>query len=117
MELNGQDLRSLPLAARKAKLRDLINEADDHVLRLSETFPDPLKLLKVADKAGLEGIVCKLSYQPYRSGKNPGWNIPFVLVCSPGCSQNRPEHAASRSCAAILGEIAARLTHQPHRRW
>jgi ATP-dependent DNA ligase len=38
-----------------------------------ETFPNPTKLLKVANAAGLEGIVSKLRSQPYRSGRNPGW--------------------------------------------
>jgi bifunctional non-homologous end joining protein LigD len=73
MELNGRDVRELPLIERKALLRHLLNKADDHRLRFSETFRDPLKLLKAANNAGLEGIVSKLSHQPYRSGKNPGW--------------------------------------------
>jgi len=73
LEINGRGLRRRALIERRAMLRHLINLADDHVLRFSETFPDPIKLLKVANKAGLEGIVSKLSYQPYRSGKNPGW--------------------------------------------
>jgi bifunctional non-homologous end joining protein LigD len=51
-------------------LRHLINRADDHVLHFSGTFPDPTKLLKVANAAGLEGIVSKLRSQPYRSGRN-----------------------------------------------
>ena len=73
MELNGRDVRELPLIERKALLRHLLNKADDHRLRFSEMFPDPLKLLAAANKQGLEGIVSKLNYQPYRSGKNPGW--------------------------------------------
>jgi len=28
-------------------LRHLLNKADDHVLRFSETFPDPVKLLSI----------------------------------------------------------------------
>jgi ATP-dependent DNA ligase len=36
------------------------------------TRPDPVKLLAAAESQGLEGIVSKLRYQPYRSGKNPG---------------------------------------------
>jgi bifunctional non-homologous end joining protein LigD len=73
MELNGHGLRRRALVERKAMLRQLINKADDHALRFSETFTDPVKLLAVANKQGLEGIVSKLTYQPYRSGKNPGW--------------------------------------------
>jgi ATP dependent DNA ligase domain/HNH endonuclease len=73
MELNGRALRRRTLIERKAMLRHLLNKADDHVLRLSETFADPVKLLAAANEQGLEGIVSKLSHQPYRSGKNPGW--------------------------------------------
>jgi hypothetical protein len=54
-------------------LRHLLNKADDHVLRFSEPFPDPVKLLAAAESQGLEGIASKLGHQPYRSGKNPGW--------------------------------------------
>ena len=45
----------------------------DHVLRFSEPFADPVRLLAAAERQGLEGIVSKLGHQPYRSGKNPGW--------------------------------------------
>jgi bifunctional non-homologous end joining protein LigD len=73
LEINGRGLRRRSLIERRAMLRHLINRADDHVLRFSETFPDPTKLLKVANAAGLEGVVSKLRSQPYRSGRNPGW--------------------------------------------
>ena len=47
MELNGRDLRELPLSRRKEKLCDLLIKADDHVLRYSDDFEDPMKLLEV----------------------------------------------------------------------
>jgi ATP-dependent DNA ligase len=47
-------------------LRHLLNKADDHVLRFAETFPHPVKLLAAAESQGLEGIVSKLTTQPYR---------------------------------------------------
>ena len=86
LEINGRGLRRRALIERRAMLRHLINTADDHVLRLSETFPDPVKLLKVANEQGLESIVSKLSYQPYRSGKNPGW---IKVKCSTWREGNR----------------------------
>ena len=43
------------------------------LLRLSESFDDPVKLLEAAIKLGLEGIVSKRREQPYRSGPNSGW--------------------------------------------
>jgi bifunctional non-homologous end joining protein LigD len=73
MELNGRDLRELPLVKRKEKLRDLLIKADDDVLRYSDDFEDPLMLLQVAQRMDLEGIVSKRSDAPYRSGKAAGW--------------------------------------------
>lgn len=55
MELDGRDLRPLPLIERKALLRELLIEADDDTLRYSEEFPEPVHLLEVAEKLGLEG--------------------------------------------------------------
>jgi hypothetical protein len=64
----GQDISLVMAFGHRCPL-----EAHDNVLRLSETFPDPVKLLAAAEEQGLEGIVSKLTSQPYRSGKNPGW--------------------------------------------
>ncbi len=86
LELDRHDLRQLPLIERKAKLRDLLIAADDHVLRYSEEFPDARKLLAVADKAGLEGVVSKLKHQLYRSGRNSGW---IKVRCAPWRNANR----------------------------
>ena len=71
--LDGRDMRHLPLVERKAALRELLITADDDALRYSDEFDDPEKLLAVATKMGLEGIVSKLGPQPYKSGKNVGW--------------------------------------------
>jgi bifunctional non-homologous end joining protein LigD len=73
MELDGHDLRALPLIKRKALLRDLLIEADDDTLRYSEEFPDPVKLLEVAEVLGLEGVVSKKASQPYKSRRNLAW--------------------------------------------
>jgi len=73
LELNGQKERKRPLVERKIMLRHLLIKADDDVLRYSEEFPDAEKLLAVATKQGLEGIVSKKATQQYVSGKNAGW--------------------------------------------
>ena len=86
LELNGHGLRRRKLLERKAMLRHLLNKADDHVLRFSETFADPGRLLAAAESQGLEGIVSKLSSQPYRSGKNPGW---VKVKCRAWCEANK----------------------------
>jgi ATP-dependent DNA ligase len=65
------------LAARLKRLRpralDLLQSvigAGNNNLRFSEEFADPLKLLQVSERMGLEGIVSKRTEQPYVSGKN-----------------------------------------------
>ena len=54
-------------------LRQLLIKADDHALRYSDEFANAEKLLAVATKQGLEGIVSKKATQAYVSGKNVGW--------------------------------------------
>ena len=62
-----------PLIARKEKLREMLIAADDDRLRYSEEFPDPVKLLAVVEKMGLEGVVSKRADAPYRSGPQKDW--------------------------------------------
>ena len=66
-----RDLQSLPLRLRRQKLGRFL-KAGGPIL-FSDDFPDPIKLLEVADRMRLEGIVSKKLNQPYCSGKNPGW--------------------------------------------
>ena len=73
LELNGYRERKRALIERKAMLRQLLIKADDHVLRYSDEFANAEKLLAVATKQGLEGIVSKKATQQYVSGKNVGW--------------------------------------------
>jgi bifunctional non-homologous end joining protein LigD len=67
LELNGRDLRGLPLTKRKASLKKLLNKTGDFRLRFSESFDDGVKLLAHAEALGLEGIVSKGRDRPYRS--------------------------------------------------
>jgi bifunctional non-homologous end joining protein LigD len=67
------DLRSLPLLARKEKLREVLITADDDRLRYSEEFADPVKLLATVNKMRLEGVVSKRADARYRSGTQRDW--------------------------------------------
>jgi ATP-dependent DNA ligase len=58
---------------RRYMLRRPLKRADKDALRLSETFDDPLALLKACQKHGLEGIVSKRRCDPYRPGSKSGW--------------------------------------------
>ena len=73
MELDRHDLRSEPLDSRRERLRQLLIDAGNRLLRFSDDFTDPQKLLTAADRMGLEGIVSKRRDQFYRSGKNASW--------------------------------------------
>jgi bifunctional non-homologous end joining protein LigD len=73
MMIDGRDVRSEPLEDRRARLEALLAGADADLLRFSEAFDDPVKLLEAAIKLGLAGIVSKRREQPYRSGPNSGW--------------------------------------------
>jgi bifunctional non-homologous end joining protein LigD len=56
LEIDGADLRARPLMERKDRLREMLIAADDDRLRYSEVFADPVKLLAVVEKMGLEGV-------------------------------------------------------------
>lgn len=75
LEYDGDDMRELPLLFRRAKLAGLLRQAGSAVLRYSETFADPDRLLAAVKAQGLPGIVSKLGMQPYVSGSNPGWTM------------------------------------------
>jgi bifunctional non-homologous end joining protein LigD len=69
LQLNGRDLRELPLFERKARLQKVIIAANAGWLHYSESFDDGIELLKAADRMKLEGIMSKLRDAPYRAGK------------------------------------------------
>ena len=72
--LDGEDLRDLPLAARKARLKDAIEAAPSPRLRYVEHFQNAGDaVLKSACSMDLEGIVSKRLDAPYRSGRSDSW--------------------------------------------
>ncbi len=71
--LDGCDLRTVPLAARKNLLTPLIGESDN-VVRLSTHFTESGALvLRHACRLSLEGVVSKQIDAPYRSGRTKTW--------------------------------------------
>lgn len=70
LQLDGADLRALPLETRKAKLAAIIAGTD---VRLSADLPGrPAEILAEAQRLGLEGIVAKRRDAPYESGERSG---------------------------------------------
>jgi bifunctional non-homologous end joining protein LigD len=73
LELDGGDLRNLPLIERRRELAKVLRRSKSDLLRLSASFNDGERLLAIAEQMGLEGIVSKRRDAPYRSGPRSGW--------------------------------------------
>jgi bifunctional non-homologous end joining protein LigD len=72
LELNGEDLRPLPLIKRKAKLRTLLRRPSA-IAYVEHLEGDGAQIFAHACRMGLEGIVSKRADSPYRSGKSYDW--------------------------------------------
>ncbi|MGR9396461.1 DNA ligase D (plasmid) [Rhizobium leguminosarum] len=71
----GEDVRSLPLVERKARLQSLLSDAgSDPRIRFVEHFETGGDaVLRSACKLSLEGIVSKEADAPYQSGRTESW--------------------------------------------
>ncbi|EJC85528.1 DNA ligase D [Rhizobium leguminosarum bv. trifolii WSM2297] len=71
----GEDLRSLPVIERKARLQSFLSDAgDDPLIRFVEHFETGGDaVLRSACKLSLEGIVSKQAEAPYQSGRTDSW--------------------------------------------
>jgi hypothetical protein len=73
IELDGEDLRRLPIEQRKAKLARLVRGPHPGIV-LSEHYDgDGEIVFEHACKLGCEGIVSKRLGSLYRSGRSPHW--------------------------------------------
>jgi bifunctional non-homologous end joining protein LigD len=73
LELDGEDLRPLPLVDRKAKLAKLLARAPAGIVFNEHTEEDGATVFRHACKLGLESIVSKRLTAPYRSGPSRDW--------------------------------------------
>jgi bifunctional non-homologous end joining protein LigD len=72
LELDGDDLRGMPLIARKNKLKTLTRRST--LIRYNEHLEgEGRQIFESACKLGLEGIVSKRSDLPYVSGRSKTW--------------------------------------------
>ena len=73
IELEGEDLRRMPIEQRKRKMAKLVRGPYPGIV-LNEVFEgDGDVLFEHACKLGCEGIVSKRLGSPYRSGRSPLW--------------------------------------------
>ena len=70
---DGTDLRPIPLIKRRRQLTELVARSDVYCLHLAQVFDNGAKLLKAAERHGLEGIVSKRQASAYRSGPSHDW--------------------------------------------
>jgi bifunctional non-homologous end joining protein LigD len=86
IRLDGEDLRRLPLEARKDRLRSLVEPAPPKPtakagrIRYSEHIAgDGDTLLEHAARVGLEGIISKRRDLPYQPGRHDSWQKSKVI--------------------------------------
>lgn len=73
LEVDGDDMRPLPLIDRKAKLRRLLARTKDGIYYNDHLVEDGSLVYEHACKLGCEGIVAKKLDRPYRSGRVKSW--------------------------------------------
>jgi bifunctional non-homologous end joining protein LigD len=73
LELDGEDLRALPLGDRKKRLARLVGRRRVGIVVSQHTDEDGAAIFLQACKLGLEGIVSKRLSAPYRSGPSRDW--------------------------------------------
>jgi bifunctional non-homologous end joining protein LigD len=71
---DGEDLRTLPLRERKARLEKLLSTRDGNRIRyVAHLQSNAEAVLSSACRMGLEGIVSKRLDAPYRPGRGDSW--------------------------------------------
>lgn len=69
----GEDVRALPLTARKARLEKLLKSAKRNLRYVPHVRGGGSAVLAAACRIGLEGIVSKRADAPYQGGRGDGW--------------------------------------------
>jgi ATP dependent DNA ligase domain len=73
LELDGEDLRALPLSDRKKRPARLLRGRRLGIVLSDHTDDDGATIFRQACSMGLEGIVSKRLNAPYRSGRSRDW--------------------------------------------
>jgi hypothetical protein len=72
-ELDGEDIRGLPLGDRKKRLARLLGGRRLGIVLSDHTTEDGATIFRQACKLGMEGVVSKRLSAPYRSGPSRDW--------------------------------------------
>jgi bifunctional non-homologous end joining protein LigD len=79
LQLDGKDLQKKTLAERKTQLEQLLKNSEGIVRFSASLGSDAKKLLKQAQKLGLEGLIGKQTHSVYEPGKRSGAWIKLKL--------------------------------------
>jgi hypothetical protein len=107
LELNGADLRQLPLSKRKAKLAQLLAHTHGAIALNEHSEADGGTMFTEACRVGLEGIVSKRFDAPYRSGRSADWIKTRTRTVRPPCARGRAgfEKVLSAALAGVHGLV------------
>jgi bifunctional non-homologous end joining protein LigD len=73
IELDGEDLRRMPVERRKSTLLRLIRDRHPGIVFNAHYIVDGAIVFKNACALGCEGVVSKRLGTPYRAGRSPHW--------------------------------------------
>lgn len=73
IELDGDDMRQMPLLTRKSRLLKLVQGAPAGIVFNEHMEGDGPTVFRHACELGCEGIVSKRADSPYRSGRSRNW--------------------------------------------
>jgi ATP-dependent DNA ligase len=90
LELDGADLRPLPLVDRKERLARLVRRVPTGLRLCEHDAGDGDALFRAACRMGLEGIISKKLTSSYRSGKCKAW-VKVKNPKAPGYLRGRDE--------------------------
>jgi ATP-dependent DNA ligase len=90
LELDGEDLRGMPLSDRKRRLARLLGGRRLGIVLSDHTDADGATIFRQACHMGLEGIVSKRLTAPYRSGRSTEW-LKIKNPDSPAMVRHREE--------------------------
>ena len=75
LQLEGNDIRALPLLERKKRLRRTLNAKDDKIRYAAHLKQSGQRVLEQARLLGIKGIISKRRDAPYMSGLGLDWQM------------------------------------------
>jgi bifunctional non-homologous end joining protein LigD len=107
--LDGEDLRTLPLLKRKARLEKIVPKRDARVQYVEHFVGDAVKFFVGVCEAGLEGTVSKRADAPYESGRTTTWiKVKCLDAKEFAVAGYLPSERGAHFKSLILGETAGK---------